>query len=89
MALGNQSIRPVLPVAAGGKPRRVCTESGRTAAFRARTRTVAQQEEEEGYRNDRRRRLLSTTNTDENAMAAPAIIGFSRPSAASGMAATL
>jgi hypothetical protein len=40
-------------------------------------------------RNPRRRRLLLTTNTDENAMAAPAIIGLSRPSAASGRAATL
>ena len=37
----------------------------------------------------RSRRLLLTTKTLEKAMAAPAIIGFSRPSAASGMAATL
>ena len=37
----------------------------------------------------RSRRLLVTTNTDENAIAAPAIIGFSRPAAASGSAATL
>src|SRR5699024_3955016 len=40
-------------------------------------------------RNPRRRRLFVTTNTEENAMAAPAIIGLSRPSAASGIAATL
>ena len=37
----------------------------------------------------RRRRLLVTTKTDENAMAAPAIIGDSDPAAASGIAATL
>ena len=37
----------------------------------------------------RSRRLLLTTKTLEKAMAAPAIIGLSRPSAASGMAATL
>ncbi|RKT54363.1 hypothetical protein C8E97_2983 [Saccharothrix australiensis] len=40
-------------------------------------------------RKPRSRRLLVTTNTDENAIAAPAIIGFSRPAAASGSAATL
>src|SRR5262245_17105225 len=40
-------------------------------------------------RNRRSRRLLETTNTDEKAMANPAIIGLSRPSAASGSAATL
>jgi len=37
----------------------------------------------------RSRRLLPTTKTELNAMAAPAIIGLSRPTAASGMAATL
>ncbi len=37
----------------------------------------------------RRRRLLPTTKTEEKAMAAPAIIGLSRPAAASGRAATL
>jgi hypothetical protein len=37
----------------------------------------------------RNRRLLLTTNTELNAMAAPAIRGLSRPSAAKGMAATL
>ena len=37
----------------------------------------------------RNRRLLLTTNTELNAMAAPAISGLSRPSAASGMAARL
>ncbi len=37
----------------------------------------------------RRRRELATTKTDEKAMAAPAIIGLSRPAAASGSAATL
>ena len=37
----------------------------------------------------RSRRLLLTTKTEENAIAAPAIIGLSRPSAASGSAATL
>lgn len=40
-------------------------------------------------RNSRSRRLLATTNTDEKAMAAPAIIGLSSPDAASGSAATL
>lgn len=35
------------------------------------------------------RRLFVTTNTDENAIAAPAIIGFRNPAAASGSAATL
>ena len=39
--------------------------------------------------NPRRRRLLPTTNTEENAIAAPASIGLSRPAAASGIAATL
>lgn len=38
---------------------------------------------------ERNRRLLVTTKTEENAIAAPAIIGFSRPAAASGTAATL
>ncbi len=37
----------------------------------------------------RSRRLFVTTNTLENAIAAPAITGLSRPTAASGMAATL
>lgn len=37
----------------------------------------------------RNRRLLLTTNTLDSAMAAPASIGFSKPAAASGMAATL
>lgn len=40
-------------------------------------------------RKPRRRRLLPTTNTELNAIAAPAIIGLSRPAAASGSAATL
>lgn len=40
-------------------------------------------------RNPRSRSELPTTNTDENAIAAPAIIGFSSPIAASGSAATL
>jgi hypothetical protein len=40
-------------------------------------------------RKPRSRRLFETTNTDENAIAAPAIIGLSNPSAASGSAATL
>ena len=39
--------------------------------------------------NLRRRRLLLTTNTELKAIAAPAIIGFSRPAAARGSAATL
>ena len=39
--------------------------------------------------NLRRRRLLLTTNTELNAIAAPAIKGLSSPRAASGMAATL
>ena len=39
--------------------------------------------------NRRSRRLLLTTKTDENAIAAPAIIGLSNPAAASGIAATL
>jgi hypothetical protein len=37
----------------------------------------------------RSRRLLLTTNTELNAMAAPAMSGLRRPSAARGMAATL
>ncbi len=37
----------------------------------------------------RNRRLLLTTNTELKAIAAPAMRGLSRPSAASGMAATL
>ena len=37
----------------------------------------------------RSRRLLLTTKTELNAMAAPAMSGLSRPSAASGSAATL
>ena len=40
-------------------------------------------------RKVRSRRLLLTTKTLEKAIAAPASIGLSRPSAASGMAATL
>jgi len=40
-------------------------------------------------RKRRRRRLLLTTKTEEKAMAAPAIMGLSRPRAASGRAATL
>ncbi|VAZ93761.1 hypothetical protein LAUMK35_02417 [Mycobacterium pseudokansasii] len=40
-------------------------------------------------RNLRSRRLLVTTNTDENAIAAPASIGLSSPAAASGNAAML
>lgn len=40
-------------------------------------------------RNLRSRRLLATTNTEENAIAAPAIIGLRSPAAASGSAATL
>ena len=40
-------------------------------------------------RKPRSRRLLPTTNTLENAIAAPAIMGVSMPSAASGIAATL
>src|SRR6185295_15295047 len=39
--------------------------------------------------NRRSRRLLLTTNTELKAIAAPAIIGSSRPSAASGIAAAL
>ncbi len=37
----------------------------------------------------RKRRLLLTTKTEENAIAAPASIGFNRPAMASGIAATL
>ena len=40
-------------------------------------------------RKPRSRRLLETTNTDDSAIAAPAIIGLSSPAAASGRAATL
>ena len=40
-------------------------------------------------RNRRSRSELVTTNTDEKPIAAAAITGFSRPTAASGMAATL
>ena len=39
--------------------------------------------------NRRSRRLLVTTNTELNAIAAPAIIGLSSPAMASGIAATL
>lgn len=39
--------------------------------------------------NRRNRKLLLTTNTDENAIAAPASIGLSSPAAAKGRAATL
>lgn len=39
--------------------------------------------------NSRSRSALPTTETLENAIAAPAIIGFSNPSAANGNAATL
>src|SRR5699024_11359690 len=39
------------------------------------------------YSKRRRRRLLRMTKTDEKAMAAPAIIGSSRPRAAIGIAA--
>ncbi len=39
--------------------------------------------------NRRSRRLLHTTNSDDSAMAPPAINGLSRPNAASGSAATL
>jgi deazaflavin-dependent oxidoreductase (nitroreductase family) len=41
------------------------------------------------HTNRRSRRLFATTNTDDAAIAAPAIIGLSMPNAASGMAATL
>ncbi len=41
------------------------------------------------YVKDRSRRLFVTTKTDENAIAAPAIIGSSSPATASGIAATL
>ena len=41
------------------------------------------------YRNRRSRRLLRMTNTEENAIAAPAIIGLSSPAAAIGIAAVL
>lgn len=40
-------------------------------------------------RNVRSRRLFDTTKTLDSAIAAPASIGLSRPSAASGIAATL
>lgn len=43
----------------------------------------------ESYVKDLSLRLLVTTKTDEKAIAAPAIIGFSSPAAANGMAATL
>lgn len=42
-----------------------------------------------GHLKERSRRLLVTTKTEEKAIAAPAIIGFSSPAAASGRAATL
>ena len=42
-----------------------------------------------GYVKFRSRRLFATTKTDEKAIAAPAIIGFSSPAAAGGSAATL
>lgn len=40
-------------------------------------------------RKRRKRRLLATTKTDEKAIAAPAKSGLSRPTAASGIIATL
>jgi len=40
-------------------------------------------------RKRRNRRLFATTKIELNAIAAPAIIGLSRPAAASGSAATL
>jgi hypothetical protein len=40
-------------------------------------------------RNPRNRRLLVTTKIDDNAIAAPAMMGLSRPVAASGIAAML
>ena len=48
----------------------------------------AHQELSDGWKR-RSRRLFATTNTLENAIAAPAIMGLSSPSAASGSAATL
>ena len=39
--------------------------------------------------NRRNRRLLATTNTELKAIAAPAIMGLSSPTAANGSAATL
>ncbi len=39
--------------------------------------------------NPRSRRLFVTTNTEEKAIAAPAIIGLSKPATARGIAATL
>ena len=40
-------------------------------------------------RKRRSRRLFVTTNTDENAIAAPATVGLSSPATANGIAATL
>jgi len=51
-------------------------------ALRARAHAVVE-------RKRRSRRLLDTTNTDESAIANPAIIGLSKPRAANGSAATL
>ena len=55
------------------------------AGFGRRSRSALQG----SARKRRSRRLLVTTKTEENAIAAPAIIGLSRPAAASGRAATL
>lgn len=43
----------------------------------------------EAARKARRRRLFVTTSTLDSAIAAPASIGFSSPSAATGIASTL
>lgn len=50
---------------------------------------AAYQEELVEVLNDLNRRLLPTTNTEDSAIAAPAIIGLSSPAAASGSPATL
>ncbi len=73
-ALGRTGVAPGFRV-----PSAVLPDKGRAATAWVQARG----------RKDRRRRLLPTTKTEENAMAAPAIIGLSSPAAASGRAATL
>jgi hypothetical protein len=50
---------------------------------------LAEEHVDEGQWKRRSRRLFPTTNSDDAAIAAPAIIGSSSPAAARGIAATL
>lgn len=82
-----------------GRPNAIVLISGPSDRGKARSRlsrgALAQSSGSTGAaarvsaRNVRSRRLLDSTNTLDNAIAAPAIIGLSRPAAASGTAAML